>query len=291
MIVTTLFGGIGNQMFIYAMARALSLRNNTALVLDTKNGFKRDFTYNRKYALGGFPVKHTTNRVLSFDFPGGYIVKKVSKKIGKNLLAPWYSYVNEVSNFNFEEKWIKFKHDNITVDGYWANENYFKDFESQIREDFSFEKFDFSQEVKNQEDLIRNTVGTPIAVGIRTYNEISDKAVRNNGFFYTKEDFYKQAMLLIKDKTPDAVFYVFTQDFEWVKNNLDFNQFNIVVTQSKNSEDKDIGDIYLMTLCKQYIISNSTFYWWGTWLNPDPKKIVVVPKQWTNSVIDCWIKL
>ena len=82
MIVTTLFGGIGNQMFIYAMARALSLRNNTELVIDTKNGFKRDFTFKRNYALEDFPIKHKQNEILSFDFIGGDIVKKISKIIG-----------------------------------------------------------------------------------------------------------------------------------------------------------------------------------------------------------------
>lgn len=291
MIVTTLFGGLGNQMFIYAMARALALRNNTELVLDKKNGFKRDLIYKRKYALDNFQVKYSDKNLLSFDFKGGYIAKKLSNKIGRHILAPNYFIECEVSNFKFEHKWIDNKYSNVVLNGYWANEKYFKDFEYQIREDFSFEKFKFSDEVKKQEKLIKNTIGTAIAVGIRTYNEISDNAIRNNGFFYTKDDFYIRAMSLIKEKIPDAVFYVFTQDFNWVKNNLDFKLFNIIIIDEKKSEDRDVGDIYLMTLCKHYIISNSTFYWWGTWLNPSESKVVIVPKDWKNSVIDSWIKL
>jgi hypothetical protein len=291
MIVTTLFGGIGNQMFIYAMARALALRNNKELVIDATNGFTRDFTYNRKFALDTFPIKYTNNRLLSFDFTGGYVVKKLSQKVGRHIFAFNYFIEQEVSNFKFEEKWINEKYDKIILNGYWANEKYFKDFEIQIREDFSFENIEFSSEVKKQEELIKNTLGTPIAVGIRTYNEISDSAVRNNGFFYTKDDFYKRAMYKILEKIPDAVFYVFSQDFEWLKNNLDFDLFNIVIIDEKIAEDRDIGDIYLMTLCSHYIISNSTFYWWGTWLNSNKDKMVIVPDQWTNSVLDCWIKL
>ena len=204
---------------------------------------------------------------------------------------PSYLIENEVSNFNFEEKWIKNNYDKIILNGFWCNEKYFKDFEKQIREDFSFDNIVFSSEVKKQEEFIKNTRGTPVAVGIRTYNEIKDNAVRDKGFFYTKDDFYMKAMMLIKERIPNAVFYVFTQDFEWVKNNLDFNLFNIVIIDEKDSVDKDIGDIYLMSLCQHYIISNSTFYWWGTWLNPNKDKLVVVPEQWSNSVIDNWIKI
>ena len=291
MIVTTLFGGLGNQMFIYAMARALALRNNTQLVLDTKSGFKRDFVFKRKYALSNSPINHVNNSLLSFDFLGGYILKKISKMMGRHLFAPNYLIQNEVSNFKFEDKWVDNSFDNIIVNGYWANEKYFKDFEDQIREDFTFKNIEFSNEVKKQENLIKNSNGTPIAVGVRTYNEIADNAIRSKGFFTVKEDFYKRSMALIKQKIPDAVFYVFTQDFEWVKNNLDFNLFNIILIDAKESEDRDIGDIYLMTCCKHYIISNSTFYWWGAWLNNSSKKLVVVSKEWTNCAKDSWIKL
>jgi len=291
MIVTTLFGGIGNQMFIYAMAKAFSLRNNSELVIDTKNGFKRDFMFKRKYALEIFSIKHKKNIILSFDFVGGYVVKKLSEKIGRHIFMPWYSIESEISNFNFEEKWIKNKYKNIILQGYWCNEKYFKDFEKQIREDFSFKNIAFSSEVKKQEKLIKNTIGTPIAVGVRTYNEIKNPDNRNKGFFYTKENFYLKSMSLIKEKVPNAIFYVFTQDFEWVKNNLDFDLFNIIIIDKKTTIDKDIGDIYLMTLCSHYIISNSTFYWWGTWLNSNKDKMVIVPKKWENSTIDNWIKL
>ena len=291
MIVATLFGGLGNQMFIYAMARALSLRNKEDLVIDTKNGFKRDFAFNRTYALEAFPIKYTQNRILSFDFFGGYVCKKISDKIGRHLLMPDYPVDNEVSNFSFEEKWIKNCYDKVLLNGSWCNERYFKEYEEQIREDYSFSEIKFSKEVLKQAERIKCTLGTPVAVGVRTYNEIKDSTVRNGGFFYTKDDFYLKAMMLVKERVPDAVFYVFTQDFEWVLNNLDFDLFNIVIIEEKFSADKDVGDIYLMSLCQHFVISNSTFYWWGTWLSKNMKKMVLVPKEWTNSVLDSWIKI
>lgn len=291
MIVTTLFGGIGNQMFIYAMARALALRNNTELVLDTRNGFIRDFTFKREYALAQFPIKHRKNCLLSFNFTGGYLFQKLSRMIGRHVFIPNYKVVNEVSNFKFEDKWLTSKHDNLILNGYWANEKYFVDFENEIRDDFSFTNIALSDEITQHEFEIKNCLGTPIAVGVRTYNEISNNSVRNNGFFYTNDEFYKQAMMFVKQKIPDAVFYVFTQDIDWVNKNLDFSLFNIKLMQPKSCKDKDIGDIYLMSICKHYIISNSTFYWWGTWLNPNKDKMVIVPKPWSNSVVDTWIKL
>lgn len=273
------------------MARALALRNKTELVLDTKNGFIRDFTFKRQYALNVFNVKYSTNKLLSFDFPGGYFAKKLSNKIGYHVLIPNYKIVNEFSNFKFEEKWLTQSFDNVIINGYWANERYFSDFEDEIRNDFSFDHIVFSDEIKRLKNKIENCKGTPIAVGVRTYNEINDNSVRSNGFFYTKDEFYKKAMLYIRERVPDAYFYVFTQDSEWVNENLDFEMFNIELIQPGLCDDKDIGEMFLMSICKHYILSNSTFYWWGSWLSPDKKKIVIAPAQWVNSAMDSWVKI
>jgi hypothetical protein len=282
MVVTTLFGGLGNQMFIYAMARALALRNREDLILNCNSGFKHDYAFRRQYALDNFAIQFRTNKWLSFDFNGGRLIRKISEKIGRHIIFPSYKMVSEISqNKYFEDKWIEKPQHNIILNGYWQSEKYFEDYGDQIRQDFRFTKL-FSDEVARQANMIAQTEGTPVALGIRLYQECATLTIP-----VTDKEYYSRAMQYIVEQVPDAVFYVFTQVPEWAINNLS-NHFQFKIMQG----NKAIDDLYLITLCKHHIISNSSLYWWGAWL-ADIGGIIVSPKSVMNKdfIPNNWIKL
>jgi hypothetical protein len=289
MIVTRLFGGLGNQMFIYAMARALALRNSQKLVLDVDSGFERDFIYHRKFVLNTFAIKYKTNKFLTFNFISGRIVRKSSEILGRHILNPMYRYMKEKSDSkHFENKWIIEPQRNVILSGYWQSEKYFKDYEQQIRADFTFVKT-FSKDVIDQTEMIKNTRGTPVALGIRLYQECPNSSKINHHIL--GRDYYKKAMDYICKNIPNAIFYIFTQVPEWAEKNLD-KKFQYIIIPAKDGNESAVDDLYLMTCCKHHIISNSSFYWWGAWL-ANKGGIVVAPIVMQNKdfIPENWIVL
>jgi len=110
-------------------------------------------------------------------------------------------------------------------------------------------------------------------------------------------DYYRAAMKLVAEKNPDARFFVFTDDPDWVGKNMSFAYPVTLLTH--NNADKNYEDLRLMSLCRHNIVANSSFSWWGAWLNANTEKIVIGPKKWFNDaaldtkdlVPDGWLRL
>ena len=109
------------------------------------------------------------------------------------------------------------------------------------------------------------------------------------------EDYYRKAVEYIKKRVNDAFLFVFTNDEKWVKSNLKFSIPNIVI--SNHYGLSDVQELILMSKCQHNIIANSTFSWWGAWLNTNKDKIVIAPERWfrkedRNSIaVADWIKM
>lgn len=260
MVVTTISGGLGNQMFMYAAARALSLRLNTSLVLNLDLGFKRDFQFHRQFEMGCFDLKYIHDRILEFNYPGSLLIRKLSKFLGRNILAPSYLYyIDSTSGLDVDENFFKLT-GNVYLDGYWQSEEYFYNYKDQIRKDFSFVEQP-SSATMSELDKIHRTVGTPVCLGVRRYQECANPILAN----LTSEDYYIKAMKYIQSQIKEPVFYVFTQDKEWVKERLmKGNSYKFCFIEDKDNSTQN--DMFLMTQFKYHIICNSTFYWWGAWL-------------------------
>jgi hypothetical protein len=126
------------------------------------------------------------------------------------------------------------------------------------------------------------------------------------GSSYTKNSYlnvcsgtyFSRAMDLIEDKIKDPVFYVFSNDFNWCKDNLELNKHKYVIVNANDSQHA-VDELYLMKNCKNFILSNSTMGWWAQYLNASDEKIVVTPNIWTKGKIellndlieDEWIKV
>lgn len=263
MVVVKLSGGLGNQMFQYAAGRRLALRHRTRLVVDTshyKNYKDRGFELDCFKLAGDVLVDALPDQPLKPTVQNGF---EDDDFVG--LVGPGDGKVGR-----FEPR-ILSAPDNTRLIGLWQSEEYFKDYSGQIRQDFSFKKPATGQNAK-------------LLTEIADHNAVSIHVRRGDYASYPHSvtlgplgaDYYQKALKIIKSKVKRPVFYVFSDDPVWCKHNLDLGHNFVVVDHNS----KGCDDMRLMSACKHHIIANSSFSWWGAWLNPDPGKIVVAPEPW-----------
>ena len=295
MIIFKLNGGLGNQMFQYAAGRSLSLHLMTSLKLDLSN-YSSIFPY-RKYGLGVFNIE--VEEALEDE------IKQYYKKL--SLYEKLFNYVFGVKNINecssvntkiiFENKFLydknfkKSPRDCLFI-GFWQSEKYFKEYEKVIRKDFSFRKILTEKNEKIAEEIGKTN---SVSVHIRRGDYVNNKEI-NKYHGTCGLEYYENAINFIRKRIKNPKFFVFSDDMKWVKNNLKINNTIFV---DGNIGKKSYIDMQLMSLCKHNIIANSSFSWWGAWLNNCPNKIVIAPKKWfseqgidtTDLIPKRWIKL
>lgn len=258
MIITKLSGGLGNQMFQYALGRVLAIKNHAKLVLDL-SGYKNQAAIDtpRQYELGIFNIQ----------------AAKYSRNIF-NFLRP-RKLISENSH-SFDPAILKLK-GNLHLVGYWQSEKYFAEYADIIRQDFTYNT---SPAGKNKKLLHDISKSNSVSIHIRRGDYI--KIPSTNQFHGTCGlEYYQSAVKIIKQKVKNPIFYIFSDDINWCKNNL--NIIGKTVYIDHNQGAKSWEDMRLMSYCKHNIIANSSFSWWGAWLNNNPKKIIIAPRQWFND--------
>jgi hypothetical protein len=270
MVVTKLYGGLGNQMFQYAVGRTVSLlNNNSEFFLDVSWFKKIKGNTQREYELGPFNIVEKFASKKEIAMLGGSFLSLRSK------LGLFKSgYVRE-KGFDFDPNVMKLTGD-IYLDGYWQSERYFKDIESTIRGDFIL-KNPLSKNALEIYSQIKNT--NSISVHIRRGDYVTDPST-NDFHGVCSIDYYKRAQEILKNIVSSPHFFVFSDDIEWVKKNITFCGPVFFVSGCRIP---DYEEITLMSYCKHHIVANSSFSWWGAWLNPSREKIVIAPKKWFNN--------
>ncbi len=177
------------------------------------------------------------------------------------------------------------------LSGNRQSENYFKDIEKEIRADFTLK-----EKLSENAEKIKNEIekSHSVAIHVRRGDYASNPKTRaKHGL--CSPDYYAKAVAYISTRVPSAKFFVFSDDIEWVKKNIPLPLSTTYVSGSNISECEEL---VLMSMCKHDIIANSTFSWWGAWLNQNKEKIVIAPKIWFASGIDennlipeSWIRL
>jgi hypothetical protein len=297
MICIQLMGGLGNQMFQYACGKALSQRLNTELVLDTtrlqmkKKGAKITF---RSFELNIF--KLNTREAEKFEIlklkPILYrIINVFYIRLGFSGIQISKYFIEK--NFSYNTTILKVS-SNCFISGYWQSPYYFQSIETLIREDFKF-KNDLDQKNSTHLNFILNSCS--VSLHIRRTDFLNIKSHDIHGI--CSLEYYNNAIEFISKKVCNAHFMIFSDDIEWAKENLKMRFPCSFV--SGNIGDKSYIDMQLMSSCKHNIIANSSFSWWGAWLNGNNDKIIIAPKQWflsnnmneqTSDLIpDTWIRL
>ena len=262
MIIINLNSQLGNQMFQYALARKLQTLGKK-VKFDTRYYLQ----YPDHYALDVFSVKvdFATDSEISRerDENRTYPARLRRKLFGKRQTI--FSEVQSRSLMYMPDIFLM-KHG--YVDGYWQTEKYFSNIRNILLKDFTFPPID---DGKNMELLERINNQTTVSIHIRRGDYV-------NGFPMITSQYYENAISYFDNKYNEVLYFlVFSNDMEWAKQNLRFRQGEFI---DWNTGKESWKDMYLMTQCNHHIIANSSFSWWGAWLNQKDNKEVIAPSIW-----------
>ena len=268
MIAVQLTGGLGNQLFQYAMGRSLAIRNNAVLKLDLS--FFETYEWH-EYSLDPFNIeKNVLQSADRIYFERNK--KNLFKRIIRKLFGLQPNYICE-KNLSFDEQYLQIKNPAYLF-GYWQCENYFKENEQLLRKEFSV-KIPPSTENQKLLDEIRGVESVSLHIRRGVFVNV-DFVNKTHGT--CSMEYYEAAINIISGRFNNPVFYIFSDDINWAKENLEIQHVHRFV--DINNDKTDYEDLRLMFSCKHNILANSTFSWWGAWLNNNPDKLVIAPKQW-----------
>jgi hypothetical protein len=273
MIIVKLIGGLGNQMFQYAVGRRLALKLNVELKLDI-TGF--DNYKLRKYSLSNFKIQEniaTLQEINSLTKPT--ISQRLCTKILHMRPKDPKTYVCE-KQFHFDPNILNLFGD-VYMEGYWQSEKYFVDIAEIIRQEFTLKD---PQVGKNSELAEHIASSESVSIHIRRGDYVSDSRT-NKLHGCCNIEYYICCLEHLTQIIANPHLYIFSDDPSWVSENLKITYPMTIIDQ--NRIEKDYEDLRLMSQCRHHIIANSTFSWWGAWLNPRIDKIVIAPKQWFSE--------
>jgi hypothetical protein len=290
MIAVRLWGGLGNQLFQYSFGRSISypekedlyfykIEQRESPVSSPLQKFEIDLKY-----LGSFEV------MKFYKIPGLEYIPRLERKI-----ISWFPGINKNV---YIEKGLNYREINhsaiICYDGYWQSFKYFTAIRDLLISEIKLRDSTIIPSDIYDDLLNSNSVSVHIRRG--------DYLAKSNRSIYCTCDseYYKKAITYIKSLVPDPVFYIFSDDLSWVKENFTFFSESRVKYVKYDFEPSSSIDLFLMKSCKHNIIANSTFSWWAAWLNSNADKIVIAPAKWyfgrlnetTNDLIPSeWIRL
>ncbi|MGB9176273.1 MAG: alpha-1,2-fucosyltransferase [Methanoregula sp.] len=273
MIITQLIGGLGNQMFQYALGRRLSCMHNVPLKLDI-TGFK-DYSL-RTYRLNHFALHADFASDKDIDdvkFHNRTGILRTLDSLAGHLQPYYRRNVYKEPHFQYDPNILKCKPD-VYLEGYWQTEKYFSHIADAIRRDFTIAE---NPDPRNREmaDIIRDCEA--VSLHVRRGDYVSNPVT--NAYHGTcREDYYRQAIRIIEKQVENPRFFLFSDDPSWVSEHMDTG--HPTTYMDINGPEKDYEDMRLLSLCRHHIIANSSFSWWGAWLCSNPGKMVIAPQRW-----------
>jgi hypothetical protein len=297
MIIIRISGGLGNQMFQYALGRAIRERTGLEVKLDI-DSFTHQKTHEtpRSFRLDFFKctlplVTETEKKIVGFnDLYSKDFTSIVKRKV--HTILDIYKPLNKKKyifepSFNFHPETTGEIRDNSYISGIWQSQKYFISIENILRHEF-IPRTSLSPTAFIAHETISQSQA--VAIHIRRGDYLTNTKTKPLSL-----DYYAHSIEYMKGHVDNPHFFVFSDDIEWVKNNL---SLPVELTYISNPAISDYEEMLLMSMCKNIIIANSSFSWWAAWLNNNPKKIVIAPQKWFSVDIDTkdlipetWIKL
>lgn len=283
MQIIRILGGLGNQMFQYSFYKSLNNSEENLLDITDFNHYKlhNGFELEKVFQLNN--VKHAELRDIEVLSD---CKLDVLSRIKRKIMGRKKTHIIE-SYLHFDEKYGNMK--NVYFDGYWQSEKYFKNIEKEMRKEFIFQEFD---EKENLEILKKIEKTNSISIHIRRGDYLNHPLYSST----CSIEYYETAIKYMKNKIEKPVFFIFSNDIAWCKENLSFDEAYFI---DWNIGKRSYRDMQLMSLCKHNIIANSSFSWWGAWLNNNLDKIIIAPSKWLNDervdiddiIPEGWIKI
>ena len=282
MIIARINGGLGNQLFQYATARAISIKLDRKLLLDIdwyrnihafENHADPNATTLRDFLLNHYNIQSPVINKIHLNWIRRLEIRSRNSNFFKFLLnGPLnnFSYT-KINQNSFSLESIQ-KHPHIYLTGYWQNNDIIEEYKNLLYNDLIL-KHPLSVNIQDHLNSINAT--NAVAIHVRRGDYISNPKSRkvhascSNNYYYDSIDY-------IQNKQTNLHYFIFSDDMTWVKNNLDFTTNTTFI----NNNDPEYEHLFLMSQCKHQITANSTFSWWAAWLNTNPDKIIITPKHW-----------
>ena len=251
-VIVRMKGGLGNQLYCYAAAKRLAIKNNAELIIDDVSGFKRDYLHQKKYMLDNFNIPSKKATPFERLEPFERIRRGVLKKYYNFIVFENKKYIEqEFDDYDSRLLNVKLSQDTY-IDGLWQSENYFKDIKLILLEDLVItpprdsKNLEIEKEIQNSES---------VAVHIRWFEKAENSV--SNTTYYTK------AIETMENMIENANYFIFSDNIEVVKKNIDFSNKKVTFVNHNINEEDAIWDFWLMSKCKHCIIANSPFSWWA----------------------------
>lgn len=265
MVIVRIQGGLGNQLFQYAAGSSLAQRLGTVCKLDLTSLHKKQL---RQLELNYFsfePLIATKEEIKEFVWlPTLYRHSPAFfSKLGKNIYRE--------PHFHFDENFAQLPN-HVYLDGYWQSEKYFSSNESRLRNELIIKPAYIQHLQEWVEEMEQNQ---SVSVHIRRGDYINKKVTDYHGVLTT--DYYNKSIRILAQKNPSIKLYFFSDDINWVKQNINIELPHEFISGKTRST---IEDFYLMSKCRHNIIANSSFSWWTAWLNSNKSKTIIAPQNW-----------
>ncbi len=292
-LIVRIAEGLGNQLFMYANAFALSQKINYKLFIDDESAYFKKKNI-EKYQLHNFNL---SSNICEDKFKFNNYIKDFKRKF---LIKS--NFLKRKKNFLIEEndKFKKTKYSNLSnnsfskvlfVEGHYESEKYFKNYKNQLKLEFTLKNSNFYEKNKYIE-LIRNNPNiVSICVRQNRFSERMNNKFNENNIIasqnFTKKtiDYIFRAVTYIDNKFDDMKYLVWSNDFKDLRNYLPENKFIFI----ENKENKSLSDFYLLLNCKNFIVGPTSFHWWPAWLNSNQNSLILRPKDLNvSNNLDFW---
>lgn len=272
-----LSGGLGNQMFQYAYARRVQLdHENCKLIINTSlydtDRFDREFSLMRLILNEDIEIIHKSHSVIR--------LAGMLSKYYENLIYKIFSRFNICIWRSYNYRTLR---DCNCIYGYFQSEKYFKKYDDLIKRELHVKS---KTDLKNADVLMQIKSANSVCIHVRRGDYVTENLL------VCDKAYYEAAIRYIRQKIENPVFFFFSDDIQWVKEN--FKNDGYIYVENNN---QDYEELELMYNCKHFILSNSSFSWWAQYLSDNESKLVVAPKKWmpTKSVpdiyMDSWITI
>ncbi|CAN5449686.1 alpha-1,2-fucosyltransferase [soil metagenome] len=270
MIIVRLRGGLGNQLFQYAAGKALALHHRTELALDLYTYSKHLY---RKFELSNFNIEaREASREEVHRFTGSNALVRYINKRENYFRCP---EVFAQPHYHFYEDFLSLP-SNLYLTGYWQSEKYFLPIASEILKQFSSKEF-----LQDRNNTLQQKMKSENSVAVHVRRGDYASTSNYSSFFgVLPMDYYKLAIAKMNAEVSDPSFYFFSDDPEWCRQNFQGLKAEFI---DHNKGADAFNDLLLMSSCRNNIIANSTFSWWGAWLNQFRGKKVIAPLQWFRT--------
>lgn len=292
MIVIRIWGGLGNQMFQYAMGYAKANEVNEELRLDTTFYSTKHNSRQTERTLDLFQLPIICRNEIKTEKEIGLAIRLLKDPYVNYAIRKLLPIVFPVGRFTYiKEHKLEYvprvsslDKKNAYYDGYWHSDKYFVKYRDDLLKQFVYTNNNIE---KAYHEMSQGNSFETVAVHIRRGDYITQNNPNARGV-----DYYKDAISIIKQKISNPIFCFFSDDLEWVKTNFEMIDNMALANEKRNLND--IEEFQLMAKCHHQIISNSSYSWWAAWLNDYKGKVIVAPKHWENKkdmMREEWIKI